>query len=395
MPPQRLPFNLKLPLALLSITIIVYWLSVLEAVLVPFIISIILSILLFPVCDWLEKRKVNRVLAITITLVLFVVLIAAIVYLASTQVRGFSKMIPQLISKVELAYKNLLSWTSKKFDLSMETQVDQLNNYTDQIINQGGAVVGTALSTTSNMIGNMSIMPVYMFFLLLYRDFFKEFFFKVFKSTNKDRVNEILVKIYDVIHSYLSGVIIVTIIVGTLNTISLLLLGIEGAIFFGFLAAILLIIPYIGILIGSLLPIVVALVTKDSPMYAVGVAASFFAVQMLEGNFITPNIVGSKISINPLAAILGLLMGASLWGIAGMALCLPIIAIIKVVFDSVPDLQPYGFLMGEPASSATRMEEKRNRANKIEKEIVETISETTDGVKALFKKKGNNQKKNK
>ncbi|WP_259016878.1 AI-2E family transporter [Emticicia fluvialis] len=395
MPPQRLPFNLKLPLALLSITIIVYWLSVLEAVLVPFIISIILSILLFPVCDWLEKRKVNRVLAITITLVLFVVLIATIVYLASTQVRGFSKMIPQLISKVELAYKNLLSWTSKKFALSMETQVDQLNNYTDQIINQGGAVVGTALSTTSNMIGNMSIMPVYMFFLLLYRDFFKEFFFKVFKSTNKDRVNEILVKIYDVIHSYLSGVIIVTIIVGTLNTISLLLLGIEGAIFFGFLAAILLIIPYIGILIGSLLPIVVALVTKDSPMYAVGVAASFFAVQMLEGNFITPNIVGSKISINPLAAILGLLMGASLWGIAGMALCLPIIAIIKVVFDSVPDLHPYGFLMGEPASSATKMEEKRNRANKIEKEIVETISETTDGVKALFKKKGNNQKKSK
>ena len=185
----------------------------------------------------------------------------------------------------------------------------------------------------------------------------------------------------------------VTMIVGTLNTISLFLLGIEGAIFFGFLAAILLVIPYIGILIGSLLPIVVALATKDSPMYAVGVAASFFAVQMLEGNFITPNIVGSKISINPLAAILGLLMGASLWGIAGMALCLPMIAIIKVIFDSVPDLQPYGFLVGEPASSTELMEKKRTRANKIEKEIVETISETTDGVKAFFKKKDNTKKK--
>jgi predicted PurR-regulated permease PerM len=387
--PQRLPFNVKLPLALISISIIVYWLSILESVLVPFVISIILSILLFPLCDWLEKRKIGRVIAITITLVLFTLLIGVIVYLASTQIAGFSEMIPQLLDKLEKAYNNLLRWTSEKFDLSIETQTSQLNNYTDQLLNKGGAVVGTALTTTSNMLGNVSIMPVYMFFLLLYRDFFKDFFYKVFKNVAKEKVDEVLARIYDVIHSYLSGVMIVTIIVGTLNTISLLLLGIDYAIFFGFLAAILLIIPYIGILIGSLLPIIIALVTKDSPMYAVGVAASFFVIQMLEGNFITPNIVGSKVSINPLAAILGLLMGAILWGIAGMALCLPIIAIIKVIFDSVPDLQPYGFLMGEPASDAAIMEKKRKRANKIEKEIVETIS----GTGAFFKKKDAAKKK--
>ncbi|WP_460470982.1 AI-2E family transporter [Emticicia fontis] len=372
--PERLPFNIKLPLALLSITIVVFWLSILESVLVPFIISIILSILLFPLCDWFEKRKVGRVLAITITLVLFTVLIGVIIYLASTQIAGFSEMIPQLLDKLEKAYNNLLKWTSEKFDLSIETQTNQLNTYANQLLARGGTVVGSALTTTSNMLGNLSIMPVYMFFLLLYRDFFREFFYKVFKSVDKEQVDLVLGKIYDVIHSYLSGVIIVTIIVGTLNTISLLLLGIDYAIFFGFLASVLLIIPYIGILIGSLLPIVIALVTKDSPMYAVGVAASFFAIQMLEGNFITPNIVGSKISINPLAAILGLLMGAILWGLAGMALCLPCIAIIKVIFDSVPTLQPYGFLMGEPAISRDNTEEKREKARKIEKEIVDTIT---------------------
>ena len=381
--PERLPFNIKLPLALLSITIVVYWLSILESVLVPFVISIILSILLFPLCDWLEKRKVGRVLAITITLILFTALIGVIVYLASTQISGFSEMVPQLLDKLEKAYNNLLRWTSEKFDLSIETQTNQLNTYANQLLDKGGSVVGTALTTTSNMLGNLSIMPVYMFFLLLYRDFFKDFFYKVFKNVEKEKVDEVLIKIYDVIHSYLSGVIIVTLIVGTLNTISLLLLGIDYAIFFGFLAAMLLIIPYIGILIGSLLPIIIALVTKDSPMYAVGVAASFFVIQMLEGNFITPNIVGSKVSINPLAAILGLLMGATLWGLAGMALCLPIIAIIKVIFDSVPTLQPYGFVMGEPAITKENTEEKRRRAHKIEKEIVETIR----GKKPFFKKK--------
>ncbi|GAB3507454.1 hypothetical protein GCM10027442_12600 [Emticicia fontis] len=305
---------------------------------------------------------------------MFTVLIGVIIYLASTQIAGFSEMIPQLLDKLEKAYNNLLKWTSEKFDLSIETQTNQLNTYANQLLARGGTVVGSALTTTSNMLGNLSIMPVYMFFLLLYRDFFREFFYKVFKSVDKEQVDLVLGKIYDVIHSYLSGVIIVTIIVGTLNTISLLLLGIDYAIFFGFLASVLLIIPYIGILIGSLLPIVIALVTKDSPMYAVGVAASFFAIQMLEGNFITPNIVGSKISINPLAAILGLLMGAILWGLAGMALCLPCIAIIKVIFDSVPTLQPYGFLMGEPAISRDNTEEKREKARKIEKEIVDTIT---------------------
>ena len=387
--PERLPFNVKLPLALLSITIIVFWLSILESVLVPFIISIILSILLFPLCDWFEKRKIGRVLAITITIVLFTVLIGVIVYLASTQIAGFSEMIPQLLDKLEKAYNNLLRWTSEKFDLSIETQTNQLNTYANQLLARGGTVVGSALTTTSNMLGNLTIMPVYMFFLLLYRDFFRDFFYKVFKNVEKEKVDEVLRKIYDVIHSYLSGVIIVTIIVGTLNTISLLLLGIDYAIFFGFLASVLLIIPYIGILIGSLLPIIIALVTKDSPMYAVGVAASFFAIQMLEGNFITPNIVGSKISINPLAAILGLLMGAILWGLAGMALCLPCIAIVKVIFDSVPNLQPYGFLMGEPAISRDNTEEKKQKAQKLEKEIVETIS----GKRRLFRKKDSSKKK--
>jgi predicted PurR-regulated permease PerM len=381
--PERLPFNVKLPLALISITIVVFWLSILESVLVPFIISIILSILLFPLCDWFEKRKMGRVLAITITLILFTVLIGVIVYLASTQIAGFSEMIPQLLDKLEKAYNNILRWTSEKFDLSTEIQTKQVNTYTNQLLARGGTVVGSALTTTSNMLGNLSIMPVYMFFLLLYRDFFKEFFYRVFKNTDKDQVDIVLSKIYDVIHSYLSGVIIVTIIVGTLNTISLLLLGIDYAIFFGFLASILLIIPYIGILIGSLLPIIIALVTKDSPMYALGVAASFFAIQMLEGNFITPNIVGSKISINPLAAILGLLMGAILWGLAGMALCLPCIAIVKVVFDSVPSLQPYGFLMGEPAITRDNTEAKKEKAQKMEKEIVDTFS----GKRPLFKKK--------
>jgi len=141
--------------------------------------------------------------------------------------------------------------------------------------------------------------------------------------------------------------LLVILIVGTLNTISLLLLSIQNAFFFGFFAAVLVLVPYIGVAIGSILPIILALITKDSAWYAIGVALSFGVIQFLEGNFITPYIVGSKVSINSFVAIVALILFGNLWGIGGLVLALPLTAIIKVVFDSIDKLKPWGFLLGD------------------------------------------------
>ena len=192
--------------------------------------------------------------------------------------------------------------------------------------------------------------------------------------------------IYIAVQGYLTGLVTVTLIVGTLNTIGLLILGIDYAVFFGFLAAALLVIPFIGILIGSILPIIVALITKDSPMYAVGVAGVFVFVQFLEGNFITPQIVGSKISINGLVAIIALLLGSALWGISGMALSLPTIAILKVIFDNVDGLKPYGYLMGEPDHDRL-LELKKRKMKDFVPDLMDSIVETTEDVKAIVKGK--------
>ncbi len=135
---------------------------------------------------------------------------------------------------------------------------------------------------------------------------------------------------------------------GALNTIGLLVLGIANPVFFGFFAAILLLIPYIGIIIGSLIPAIIALATKDSAWYALGVIATFGFIQFLEGNFITPKITGSKVSINAFITILSLIIFSMLWGIAGMIVALPIRATLKIIFDQFPEYQAYGFLMGEP-----------------------------------------------
>jgi len=158
-------------------------------------------------------------------------------------------------------------------------------------------------------------------------------------------------------------------IVGVLNTTGLMILGIEHAMFFGALAAVLTIIPYIGVFIGSLLPILFALVTKDSLWYPVGVALIFWIVQFLEGNFITPNVVGGRVSINPFAAILALFFGGMIWGAIGMILSIPVLAITKVIFDTVPPLNPYGFLLGNPPDEST-LESRRVRLKSIRKRLI-------------------------
>jgi predicted PurR-regulated permease PerM len=197
-------------------------------------------------------------------------------------------------------------------------------------------------------LANAILVPLYCFFMLYYRDFFREFFFKAFASTPQRKVNEVLNKIYEVVQSYLVGLITVMGIVAILNTGGLMLMGIEYAWFFGSLASLLMLLPYIGIAIGSILPALFTLAVKDNAWYAVGVIAWFQVVQFLEGNIITPNIVGSKVSINPLMAIVGILIGGMLFGLAGLILALPFIATLKVIFDAIPSMEAFGFLIGEP-----------------------------------------------
>lgn len=198
------------------------------------------------------------------------------------------------------------------------------------------------------VITDLILIPIYMFFFLYFRRFFRNFAYQLFSSTSKSFINNIIMKIYKVQQNYLFGLVKVMLIVGVLNSIGLLALGIEKAIFFGFLAALLLFIPYVGVIIGSLLPALVALATKDSYFYALGTISIFAFIQFIEGYFITPKIIGSNVSVNSFIAILALLAFAMLWGIPGMIIALPITASLKIIFDNSSNYKAFGFLIGEP-----------------------------------------------
>ncbi|GAB3172385.1 AI-2E family transporter [Telluribacter humicola] len=330
------------------VTLGVYWMIYLKGLLVPLLVASLLSVLVSPITIQLEEKGVPRIGAISVTIVLFLGLIAGILYFVTMQITEMIAIWPELLRKGREWLWELQLMGYRTFGFQPNSQMNKLQEMSAAMISDSGSAV--LMSTTATLADTL-LVPLYMFFMLYYRNFFCSFLYKLLGREEKRRVNRILLRIYDVVHNYLAGLFIVMVIVGSLNTISLLVLDVEYAVFFGFFAALLLLIPYIGVIIGSLLPIAMALITKDSPMYALGVAGAFVFIQFIEGNFITPYIVGSKISINPMMAIVALVLGGTIWGIPGMVLALPLIAILKVVFDHSERLKPFGYILGEPLGS--------------------------------------------
>lgn len=346
------PLYVKVGFILISIALIFYGLYLGSGLLVPLCFSFLFALLLHPLCVKLESLRFPKVLAIFICLITIIVVLGVILYFITSQLLNFGEDLPGLQAKFNELLNIVHEFIADTFGMTKTNQLTYMRNSASKMIQSSGAFVTGLLGYTTNMFANLSLMPVFIFFFLYYRTFFKQFLQKLFTHTPNQNITEVMHKVQSVVKNYILGLLTVMVIIAALNTVGLLLLGIKYAFFFGALAALLNIIPYIGIFIGSVLPILMALLTKDSIWYAVGVAAIFTVVQFLEGNFITPNIVGSKVSVNPLAAIVALIIGGMLWGPAGMILSIPFTAIVKVVFDHVDALEPFGFLLGEPPQPA-------------------------------------------
>lgn len=344
----RLPKYLKYTVILFAVILVFFSLIVARSLLIPVSFGLVLSLLLHPACTRLERLKLPRAAAVVITIVVVIVLIAAIIFILSSQF----KRIAADLSDIGAKFSSILARIQEFFEESLGIQqVDQskyIQDTLESIISSSSAFFTGTLSATASIFADLVIVLLTLFFFLYYSHFLKVFLFKLVDEEKHAELRNILLKVSIVVQDYITGLFMVMGIVAVLNTLGLLLLGIKYAMFFGVLAAFLTIIPYIGIFIGSLLPILFALATKDSLWYPVGVAGIFWVVQFLEGNFITPNVIGNKVSINPFAAIMALFIGAEVWGASGMILFIPFLAMAKVFFDVIEPLKPFGYLLGSP-----------------------------------------------
>jgi putative heme transporter len=317
-------------------------------IVMPIAFAALFSVVLLPLVKRFEK-KTGRIFSIALVLMIAFSVMILVSWFVVAQLSSLAQSLPDLEDKfyglINSASDRATEWL--KIDTHEQTQIlqDGLKNMSTYF--------GTLLLSTSYFAYFFIQVPIYIFLFLLYRNRFKDFLLAIRPGSDLKWKDEIQV----VVRGYISGLTLVVIIAGILNSIGLLVLGVEHAIFFGFLSGTLTMIPYVGITIGATLPTLVALVTKDSAWYAVGVIAVHGIVQFLEGNFITPKITGSKISINALAAIVALLVGGKIWGIAGMILAVPAVGILKILVSYSPSLKPFVILLEDKHTDTTSVEE--------------------------------------
>jgi predicted PurR-regulated permease PerM len=341
------PFYQKLSLNLLSIVLMGVILYLGQGILIPFFFSILLATLLLPVTRFLQRLKVPRVPSIILAIVFALILIAAIVYFLSNQVSVFLQDIETIQSRIDNLISQLQSWIDKTFNISKVKQNEYLKDTAEKVKDSGPGFVGKTVMTITESISYVVFLPVYTFLILYYKDLIKRFFIGVFKDSSEQQVSEVLFQARSIGQHYITGLMIDMSIVFTLNAIGFLILGIQYPIFLALVAALLNLIPYIGMIIAKLFCMLITLVTSGNLANVVWVAAVLAAVQVIDNNFLIPLIVGNKVRINALVTIIGVIVGGALCGIAGMFLAIPAIAVLKIIFDHVEALKPWGTLLGD------------------------------------------------
>ncbi|GHA60824.1 Predicted PurR-regulated permease PerM [Pontibacter akesuensis] len=354
---------------LLGVILLVYFLQLFQSILVPLAFSLLFALLLLPLNRDLEKFKVPRPLAILTSIILIVVVLGLVIWFLMSQLMDLTTELDTISGNIERLIERVQVFLKERFGIEPSNRTELIQNSISSLQNLATNVMGSTISMTTGLLAAFTVIPIYVFCLLYYRDHLERFLFKLVAKDKRGGMIQTLTNIQQVVQSYISGLMIVIVIVAMLNSAGLLLLGVKYAIFFGVFASILTIIPYIGILIGSLLPALLTLATTGHLFDALLVIGVFVVVQFLEGNFITPYVVGSKVSINPFAAILALLLGGQIWGAAGMIMAIPVIAMLKVIFDSYEPLEPLGFLLSDIDDVKPRHLKKEGRVHQFFREI--------------------------
>jgi predicted PurR-regulated permease PerM len=340
---KQYPFYFKATVILFGIILMVYVLFILQNIMIPLAFAMIFAILLNPLYTWFQKHKISKIFSIIITLLLAFIVFSGIVYFLSSQIAKFSDSLPLLKQKFSVLTTELGQWAQLHFGITIKKQLELINS----ALNSSGALVGSTVSTALGTISIILLLPVYIFLFLFYKTLILNFLFEVFAEENSKQVSDILNETKSSVQSYMVGLLLEALIVAILNSTALLILGVKYAFLLGVIGALLNIIPYIGGVIAIALPVLIATVTKDGYHTQLGILIAYIIIQFIDNNILVPRIVSSKVQINALISIIAVLLGASLWGVPGMFLAIPFIAIIKIIFDRIPDMKPWGKLLGD------------------------------------------------
>jgi predicted PurR-regulated permease PerM len=342
--------TVRISLSLLTLALLATGLYLGRAILVPFFCALLLAMVLNPLVGFLTRYKINRILAILLCIMLAIGIILGILYFFSTQIGSFLEDIPTLKKRLAELATTVKLWVRENFNIGIREQNRYLNETTENMTNGGQGIFQQTFLTLTELVSYVIFLPVYSFLILYHKDLILRFLTDIFKKSEEDKVVETLYEAQFMAQRYIVGIGIQTTVVFTLNCIGFLLLGIKYPVFLALMAAMLNIVPYIGMLIANILCALITLVSADPSFNVLWVVGVLTFVQIIDNNIIMPFIVGSQIKINALALILAVLVGGALCGVPGMFLAVPGLAMIKVVFERVNHLKPWAILLSDDTS---------------------------------------------
>jgi predicted PurR-regulated permease PerM len=322
-----------------------------KTIFIPLSFSMLISFVLYPVCKWMEKKGMHKGFAIFSCIFGLTLLIFSLLYLLFLQVAAFSNEWQAFSLKLEETATQLGIFITEKFEVSSEKQSAFLKNFISNL-EIFPLLKNTAYSFFASLF-NLILFPIFSALILYYRHLLAAVLYQIFPSNKKKTIHEILVETIHEYYKFIKGMLLVYLIVGLLNSIGLVIIGVPHPFLFGFIASILTFIPYVGIIVSSLLPIAVSWVTFNSIWYPLGVILVFSIVQLLEANIIFPFAVGNRLKINTLVIIIVIILGGILWGAAGMILFIPFTSIVKLIADRTESLKALSLLLGDGNNAKT------------------------------------------
>ena len=323
-------------------------------VVLPILFSILLATLLLPVYKWLASKKIPKPIAIILPLTISLVLVFSVVFFLSKQVIHFFDDLPTLEERVGELKEKVQHWVDDTAHIKVKDQDKYLKDAGQKLKTNAPKMLGATFLTLTDIVTYLVLIPIYTFLILFYKDTIKVFLMNVFKNGSEKKVEDVLNESTTVAQYYIVGLSIETALVFALNVIGFLILGIKYAVFLALLAALLNLIPYVGILAANVICMFITLVSSDTPTDAIWVGAILAVVQFFDNNFGMPMIVGNKVKINALVTIVGILIGGAVCGIPGMFLAIPALAVMKVICERVPDLNAWGILLSDEENDSKR-----------------------------------------
>jgi predicted PurR-regulated permease PerM len=307
----------------------------------------LLAMLMTPLSNKFENHGVSRVFSSVISVLIIVVVFSAVFLLLWAQIGNIGKELPLILLRYEELKLDVQAWINDSLGVSTQ----QLKVHASDVFKNAGSYLTNMVRGTITFTGSLLLVLVFIFLFLMQRNKYEKFVVMLYKEEKRNEAEEMIAKISKVAQQYLTGRLVAACIMGILFLIGFLVIGLKNSVILSLIVAIMTIIPYVGALIGGLVPFFISLI--DGPLnQSVGVVIIILLVNVIDHYFIEPYIVGGSVNISPFFTIFVLILGGVIWGIAGIILFLPLSGILKIVFENVEGLQPYASLIGDQRETA-------------------------------------------